>query len=50
MNDIINIVIGLAWLSGLCRKQINKFYDKSIQEDHLEARIGHVVAHELGHK
>jgi hypothetical protein len=50
MNYIINIVIGLAWVSGLCRKQIIQFYDNSILEDHLEARIGHVAAHELGHK
>jgi len=28
----INIVIGLAWLSGLCRKQINQFYDNSIRK------------------
>ena len=48
-NLIINIIIGLAWISGLCRKQINQFYENSILEDHLEARIGHVAAHELGH-
>ena len=50
LNLIINIIIGLAWVSGLCRKQNNQFYENSILEDHLEARIGHVAAHELGHK
>ena len=50
LNLIINIIIGLAWSTSLCRKQNNQFYENSILEDHLEARIGHVAAHELGHK
>ena len=50
LNLIINIIIGVAWVSALCSKQNNRFYENSIVEDHLEARIGHVAAHELGHK
>jgi hypothetical protein len=50
LNLIINIIIGLAWVSSLCRKQNNHFYENSLLEDHSEAIIGHVAAHELGHK
>ena len=48
-NNELPGVLGLAWIASLCRKQNNQFYENSVIEDHSEAIIGHVAAHELGH-
>ena len=44
------VLTGYAWITGICLKARGQYWENSFVEDTLRSTVGHIAAHELGHK